>query len=67
MTAQAADLLATLTRRRARGLDAEHRLARERRTLDRALTDLRTGRDAGVVLAELQARGFRVRTEEEGA
>jgi hypothetical protein len=60
-----ADLLATLTRRHTLGLAAEHRLARERRTLDRALSELRTGKDPLIVVAELKSLGLRVRTEEE--
>lgn len=64
MSPSAASLLTALERRRKRGLDAEHRLARERKTLDRALNDLRTGRDATVVVAELRARGMNVTTEQ---
>ena len=58
------DLLVMLTRRRRQGLDAEHRLARQRHTLDQALRKLRMGCDAGIVMAELRASGLRVEDQE---
>ena len=61
MTAVA--LVATLERQRARCLDTEHRLARERKTLDTAIRQLCTGVPAEVVLADLRARHLRVETE----
>ncbi len=51
-------LLGVLERRRERGLQAEHRLARERKTLDLAIRKLRVGFPEAVVKAELEAAGL---------
>lgn len=49
-----ASLLAEIGRRMQEISEVQHQLARQQRILSRALTQLRVGRGAGVVLAEIR-------------
>lgn len=53
-------LIARLEVRRLNTLAAEHRLAKQRQAIDRALTRLRTGESAPYVLLWLAQQGVRI-------